>query len=282
MVEGGVDECLSYVIAASSAENEAICLDRAGNTVEAIKLYEVCETELASAISTAFSYHADDHPKLVQHRKEVLDRIQHLRSLKGAPSTISVEEHIKAVQLGMQASAVAKDGVAKGAGVKTLAACAAIGAAGGFLVLGSIPLVPASAAAVAGAAGVGYCATRSDRIGGAARGMGGVVVAGAEKVVEINKEHRISEKVVGASKKAVDRARDVDTKFGISTKVVAGVTGAMSKAKDIEDRHQVTGRVASGVTKGYAKVSAALDGFGRRSSAGKVPSAPSSSSNERS
>merc|ERR1712194_427528 len=99
----------------------------------------------------------------------------------GVAPTISVEQQIKAVQLCMAGSSAASDNLAKAGGAKTMAACAAMGAAGGFLVLASIPLVPTSAAVIAGAGGAAYCATRQDAIGEAARGAGNVVVAGAER-----------------------------------------------------------------------------------------------------
>merc|ERR1719188_761195 len=115
---------MRHVIASSAAENAAIELDRAGSVAAAIAKYEECERELGKAIEAAMPAHASDHPKLVQHRSEVQSRISHLKSLNGRPPTIPVEDQIKAVQLGMQASSAAQAAVGQAGGVRTLAACA--------------------------------------------------------------------------------------------------------------------------------------------------------------
>jgi len=253
------DACTQKVLAAAEAENAAIELDRAGHVQDAITMYEECELQLAAAIALALPAHADDHPKLVHHRKEILDRTEHLKSLKGGAPTIPLEQQIKAVQLGMKATTAATDGANKAGGAKTLAACAAMGAAGGFLVLGAIPLMPGTVAAVGGAAAAGYCATRQDKIGDVARTAGGIAVGGVEKAVELNREHNITGKLADTTTKAVGCAKEVDSKYGISSKVMAGVSAAAGKAKEIEDKHNVTGKVAGGIAAGLGKVGSLLD-----------------------
>eukprot|EP00933_Yihiella_yeosuensis_P061871 TRINITY_DN64741_c0_g1_i1.p1 TRINITY_DN64741_c0_g1~~TRINITY_DN64741_c0_g1_i1.p1 ORF type:complete len:292 (+),score=96.25 TRINITY_DN64741_c0_g1_i1:72-878(+) len=258
------DGCIQKVMAASVAENEAISLDRSGDTNGAIKKYEECEKLFALAISASLPNHSADHPKLVQHREEVLQRIQHLKSLKGKASTVPVEDQIKAVQLGMQAASAAAGASDAAGGVKTLGAVAAMGAIGGFIVLGSIGL--GTAGAVAGAAAAGYTATRSDQAGDVARTAGGVVVAGAEKAMELNREHQITTKVVEAGGKAMETAKTVNDKYHITDKVVAGVKTAASKAQEIEETHHVTSKVAAGISAGLSKLTSALDSAGKAAS----------------
>lgn len=257
------------VIDASILENEAIDLDRAGQVHAALKKYEECESMLASAIAVALPAYKEDHPKLVQHRKEVLDRVEHLKGLKGDVPTIPVEQQIKAVQLGMQATSAASSAMSSAGGMKTLAACAALGAVGGFLVLGGT--LGATISLVGGAASAAYCATRGDKVGEITRGAGAAAIAGADKAVELNREHKVTEKLADAGTKAIEVAKQVNDKYKISDKVADGVSKAITKAKEIEEKHHVTDKVAAGLSAGLAKLSSALEGA-KRGSASDAPS----------
>eukprot|EP00929_Paragymnodinium_shiwhaense_P113427 TRINITY_DN81720_c0_g1_i1.p1 TRINITY_DN81720_c0_g1~~TRINITY_DN81720_c0_g1_i1.p1 ORF type:complete len:311 (+),score=58.02 TRINITY_DN81720_c0_g1_i1:98-934(+) len=260
------DLCMQNVLAASVEENEAIEKDRAGDAPGAIAKYEESERLLAAAIAAALPNHAEDHPKLVQHRQELLDRISHLKSLKGGAPTIPLEQQIKAVQLGMQAHSAASRAASSAGGVKQMAAVAAIGAVGGAIVLGPLGLTLVGAAG--GAAVAGVAATRSDTIGDVTRGVGSFAAMGVEKAIDANRQHDITGKVVAAGGKAVTAARAVDGKLGVTDKVGRGVCAAMSTAQDIEQKHNVSGKVASGVGFGLTALSKGLD---------KVTSAASSS-----
>lgn len=262
------DECTRRVVSAAALENAGIELDRAGNVSAAIAKYEECERELAAAIAAAMPAHAEDHPKLVQHRSEVMNRIVHLKSLNGRPPTIPVEDQIKAVQLSMQAASAAQAAVGSAGGVKTMAACAAMGAGAGFLVLGGA--VGATISIVGGAAGAAYVATRNDKAGDAARAAGGVAIQGAQKAMELNERHRVSEKIADAGSKAVTRAKETDEKYGISTKIAGGVSSIARKASEVEQKHHVTDRVASGLSTGLSRISSALE---KRSSTASSSSA---------
>mmetsp|Transcript_55071 Transcript_55071/g.160724 ORF Transcript_55071/g.160724 Transcript_55071/m.160724 type:complete len:277 (-) Transcript_55071:67-897(-) len=268
------DICMQHVLAASAAEDQAIALDRAGDVPAAIKLYEQCERELAAAIDAALPTHAGDQPKLVQHKQEISDRLAHLRSLKGKPSSIPVEQQIRAVELGMQATSAASSAASAAGGVKTLAACAALGAAGGFIVLGGV--VGTSISLVGGAAGAAYVATRNDKLGDAARSAGGVAIAGAEKAKQLNEEHKVTEKIAEAGSKAFTAAKTFDEKHKITDKVSQGVGKVFAKAQEIESTHHVSDKVASGFSKGLGKLTSALDGVAKRGSG----SGPASSSGQ--
>lgn len=251
------DECIRHVTAASVAENAGIDLDRAGDVKGAIAKYEECEHLLAAAIAAAMPAHAEDHPKLVQHRREIVDRIAHLKSLNGRPATIPVEDQIKAVQLGMQATSAANAAVGSAGGMKTLAACAALGAGAGFIVLGGT--VGVGVSVVGGAAAAGYAATRGDKVGDVTRKAGSFAIQGAEKAKELNDKHHITEKIADAGSKAVARAKEADQKYGITTKVADGFGVAVKKAGDFEQKHKVTDKVASGISAGLGKLTKALD-----------------------
>jgi len=262
MADSNQDDCIKHVLASSVAENAAIEFDRAGDVKQAIEKYQECEQELAAAIAAALPAHAGDHPKLVQHRQEILDRIKYLKSLNGGLPTIPIEQQIKAVQLGMQATRSA-------GGVKTLAAVTAMGAAGGAIVLGST--IGLTFSAIGGAAAAAYCATRNDKVGDAARSAGNVALAGVDKMAAINKEHKITDKMADAGAKAATTAKAVNDKYGITDKISKGVGAAVSKAQDIENKHHVTDKVATGMGKGLTKLTSALDSASKRASGSSKP-----------
>lgn len=250
------DECTQRVMTASVAENAAIEFDRAGDVPQAVAKYEECARLLQSAIDVALPAHAEDHPKLVQHRKQILDRVGHLKSLGGGRPTIPLEQQIQAVQLGMAASSAANSAVGSAGGVKTLGACAAMGAVGGFMVLGST--VGASIAVLGGATAAAYVATRQDGVGDAARSVGGVAIAGAERAQQINNEHKITEKMTDVAQQGFRKSVEVNQKYGITDKVSAGVGAGVSKAKEVDSKYDVTNKLASGLSSGLGKLSGAL------------------------
>lgn len=254
------DECIQQVLAASALEHEGIELDRAGDNEGAILKYEECMRGLGAAIAAALPDHAEDKPKLEQHRTEICDRIAHLKSMKGQPASIPVEDQIRAVQLGMQATQAASAAVGQAGGVKTIGACAAMGAGAAFVVLGST--VGAPIALIGGAAGAAYLATRGDKAGDAARGVGGAGLAVAGKAKELNDKHGVTDKAIDLTKGVVSKAREADTKYGITTKIGQGVGVAMAKASEIEQKHHVTDKVAGGISAGMGRLSQALSGSG--------------------
>lgn len=251
------DVCVKHVVASSVAETAAISLDRAGDVRGAIARYEEAERELSQAIDCALPAHAEDQPKLIQHRGEVAARIQHLKSLNGKPTSIPVEDQIKAIQLGMQAHSAATKATSSAGGVKALAAVAALGAGAGLIVLGST--VGGTIAVVGGAAAAGYCATRGDKVGDVARSAGGYAVQGVEKARDINAKHDITGKLAEAGSKAVTVAKETDQKYGVTTKIVAGAGAVARKVSEIEDKHHVTDKVGAAFSSGLSKISSALE-----------------------
>jgi len=184
---------IELVMRALVQEQEAIALERAGKCRRAIQSWAECAGKLAAAIAITPSTNSNDSIKLVKHRKSILKRVRYLETLKttGHPPRIPVEEHICVVQLDMplplpenseqQASSSTGHSV-ESDDWKPFAACAALGAAGGFLVLGPLAVTAGVAASVVGAAAGVHCASRSDSVGVAARKVGGATVAGVESV----------------------------------------------------------------------------------------------------
>mmetsp|Transcript_57206 Transcript_57206/g.69896 ORF Transcript_57206/g.69896 Transcript_57206/m.69896 type:complete len:278 (+) Transcript_57206:116-949(+) len=252
------DVCQSFVVAASAVENEAIALDRSGDVKGALAKYEESQNLLQRAIENATAAHAADRPKLEQHRREVLERIQHLKSLRGTPSNIPVEDQIRAVQLGMQATTAAGQATSAAGGAKQLAAVAAVGAVGGAVVLGSA-LGLATVGAVGGAAAAGVAATRSDQVGDVARGVGAMAIKGYDKARDLDREHDISGKVMEAGSKAATTAGAINEKYGITDKVSKGVHAAVAKAQEVEEKHHVSSKVASGIAFGFSKAAQGFD-----------------------
>eukprot|EP00930_Biecheleria_cincta_P064893 TRINITY_DN50584_c0_g1_i1.p1 TRINITY_DN50584_c0_g1~~TRINITY_DN50584_c0_g1_i1.p1 ORF type:complete len:273 (-),score=68.70 TRINITY_DN50584_c0_g1_i1:119-937(-) len=254
------DTCTQRIVEASVAEAAAIQRDRAGDVSGAIAKYEESEQLLGLAIRAALPAHAEDYPKLVQHQKEVRDRINHLKSPPPPDGpVIPVEQQIRAVQLAMQASSTATQATSAAGGAKQMAAAAAVGAVGGAMVLGSTLGGFVVVGAVAGGAAAGYSATRSDKLGEVARGVGAMAVSGIDKARAIDAEHNISGKVADAGSKAVSAASAVNEKYGITDKVAKGVKAGISKAQEIEEKHHVTSKVASGLAASIGKLATGME-----------------------
>lgn len=251
------DDCVKHVMAASMAENDGIELDRNNKRSDAIVKYEQAIKELDAAIALAEPNHSEDKPKLIEHKNQIQSRIG---TLKTSPSTsIPVEDQIKSVQLAMAGASAVSSATAAGGGVKTMAAVAAVGAVGGAVVLGGT-LGLTTIGLVGGAATAGYCATRQDNIGQAARNVGNTALTGVSKAQELNEQHQITSKLAKAGSQAFDKAKEVNETYGITSKVGAATSAAVGKAKEIEDKHQVTQKVASGLSKGLDGVTKMLGG----------------------
>lgn len=261
------DECVRHVLAASSAENEAIELDRANNRAAALEKYKEAVREFQAAIAVALPDHAEDRDKLTAHKNEVQSRIHLLTS---SPATsIPVEDQIKSVQLAMAGASAASNAAESAGGVKKLAAVAAVGAVGGAVVLGGA-LGLTTVGIVGGAAGAAYCATRQDKVGDLARKTGDVALKGVDRVQELNREHQITAKIAEAGRSTVTKAKEVNASYGITDKIAAGASKATAKAREIEEKHKVTDKVASGISKGLDGVSKLLGGS-KSSAAGSAP-----------
>jgi len=216
MAQGNGDPCLAKVLEAAAAEQRAIEHDRKNETEAALAKYGLAERSLEEAVRVAEAEgkHADDRPRLERHRQELLDRMVHLRCLTpGQAPTIPLEQQVRTVELSMTHPSRA---AGAGAGASpppqgTFAGAVVLGAFGGAAVLGGTLAMPL-AGAVAGAAALGYAATRNDDVGTAVRTAGGSAATAATT--------------------AADKAKEISTT-------------AADKAKEIDERYQIRNTVAS-------------------------------------
>mmetsp|Transcript_31348 Transcript_31348/g.73114 ORF Transcript_31348/g.73114 Transcript_31348/m.73114 type:complete len:498 (+) Transcript_31348:63-1556(+) len=194
--EGAEDLCRRYVILVATAEQKAVEADREGQTRLALEAWRECAKYLELAIRHSLPKHASDKPKLEEHLEQVKARIAHLEDvvLNGVP-TKPVEEHIGEVKLnigmeeaevesgtGMEAQASGSTDQGKGdKRKKVVAACAAMGAVGGAVLLGPVGLSVACVAGAVGAAGGAFAATRENAVGEGARKVGGKAVDASEQ-----------------------------------------------------------------------------------------------------
>ncbi|CAJ1447251.1 unnamed protein product [Effrenium voratum] len=248
------EDCKNFVMSACVLENEAKELDQKHDSRAAIAKYEESQALLQQAIDHSLPHHAEDRPRLVQHRQEILTRIQHLKS--GAPKVPAWKIH--AVQLAMQATTAASQAATAAGGLKQMGAVAAVGAVGGAIVLGGT-LGLGVIGAVGGAAAAGVAATRSDQVGEAARGVGSMAIKGVDKAREMDREHDISGKVMQAGSKAITTASTINEQYHITDKVSSGFHAAVAKAQEVEEKHHVTSKVASGVAFGLSKAAQGFD-----------------------
>jgi len=266
-----LDECVKKVMAASMAENEAIGLDRQNDRAQAIAKYEESVREFAAAIDLSSPSHNEDRPKLIEHKAQIESRIAELK--KNAATTVPVEDQIKSVQLAMAGAAGASNAVSSAGGVKTLAACAALGAVGGAIILGGT-VGFAVTGAVGGAAAAGYAATRNDGIGQAARTAGGVALSGAAKAQELNEQHQITAKLADAGGKTVAKAQAINEQHQITSRASVAGGAALDKAKAIDGKYNVTGKLAGGFAKGLDGVSSLMGGKQSAASGAAAAAAP--------
>lgn len=133
----------------------------------------------------------------------------------------------KVAQYGVAGVEAVKRGDTSGSGsvaggAKVMAGAAVVGGVAVGAAAGSVAL------GVVGAGAAAYAATRNDQIGDAARATGQAAVAAGKKADEINKEHKITDKIGAAAKTTYSKAKELDEKHGITTKAAAGVTAAMN------------------------------------------------------
>ncbi|CAE7668470.1 yciC [Symbiodinium sp. CCMP2592] len=205
------DLCKSLVVAAAVVENEAIERDRAGDVPTALKKYEECQGLLARAIAAALPTHPEVHAVFCVPYKSG----GHLSVL--ACSDCGTEQ--VANDAGPEWVEKCESCFEKTGGMKQMAAVAAVGAVGGAGVLGSTLGCFVTVGAVGGAAAAGMAATRSDKIGDAARGVGSMALKGVDKAREIDREHDITGKMAHAGTKAVETACTINQQYGIMDKV---------------------------------------------------------------
>eukprot|EP01006_Ploeotia_vitrea_P058270 TRINITY_DN69079_c0_g1_i1.p1 TRINITY_DN69079_c0_g1~~TRINITY_DN69079_c0_g1_i1.p1 ORF type:complete len:281 (+),score=61.90 TRINITY_DN69079_c0_g1_i1:38-880(+) len=148
------------------------------------------------------------------------------------------------MQQGIKVAGQVNEAGKKAGGVKVLAGAAvAGGVVAGVAVGGVIPVV-------AGAAAVGYAATRSDAIGDAARATGRGVCTAATKAQEVNKEHNVTGRTMVAAKSLWSKAKEVNTQYQITTKLQQAAKEGATLAKETNDKYKITERATAAAKTG--------------------------------
>merc|ERR1719453_2130122 len=81
-----------------------------------------------------------------------------------------------------------------------------------------------AATGLAAAGGVAYAATRSDKVGDAAKATGAAAIAVGTKAQQLDREHQITNRAVEATKGAVGAASSLNAKYDISGKASETIT----------------------------------------------------------
>lgn len=171
---------------ALSLEDAALDSDRAGDAEQARSRYRQAADRLSAAAAACPERDADK-VKLSRRAGQALGRAVYLESLAGARADVPPEEHLP------PADRPPRGGGGDAAGgpveegrwplpVKQAFSAAAVGGATGLLVLHG-PVI-----AVVMAAGTAYAATRADGVGQAARSIGDMGIAAADKVHQFAEE----------------------------------------------------------------------------------------------
>jgi len=193
-------EFTSSVVAGSELEQKAIEHDRAGDAKNArIQYLKAAEQFRVAVVENA----PDKHPDIaaiVKHREQVLARAAYLE--KDVTERSPVEDHIQAAQLTMQYYGQAQEAKETAGGAKRLAGGAALGALGGFVVLGS--LLGGGVAVVGGAASGLYLTTRKDKVGDVARSAADGAIGVAQKNQRIQQKTPVDLEGEESRKKRLD------------------------------------------------------------------------------
>lgn len=259
---GSLSQCINLTVEASQIESEGMELDGQGRVQDAIGAYKKAAEGLQRAVDACPSGHADG-PVLVQHRKEVLERVAYLEGLDpNQTPSIPLDVHIKGVQLTMAAESSSTGGYGGAAGAatqngptgaKTMGATAAMAGAAGLLMIGPI-------AGLVAAGGAAYATTRSDKIGDGARNVGKAGVAAADKVKALNEEHGITDKAKAVGTAAAEKAKNIDEKYQVREKATQAAVKGVSIAQDFNEKHKVTEKLGTGLAKVGGKIGGLLGG----------------------
>lgn len=238
---------------ASTVEQSAIEKDRSGDVNAAISLYN----QVASKLSAAAAQLPVNHPDaktILNHRIEVLRRIDYLQSLfPGQTPSIPVENHIQPVQVALGSRPNTPSKSAGGSSNTTLAASAAIGGIGGLILLGPVT-------AVAGAVGLAYAATRQDAVGTTVRAVADSGVAVGNQAAKLDQKHGITTKAKVFAVTAFNRTKELDEKYHVTSTVKSGIVTAATKISETNEKYKITDRVASGISSGFSTLTGWISG----------------------
>jgi hypothetical protein len=225
---------------ASSLEQGAMIFDRSGNVARAIEEYNKSVGMLTEALSLIPLSHPDCN-SIEQHVVEIQSRVSYLSSLPMyVTPSIPLESHITPVQLSVNASRSMTAST-------TMGAAATIGGIGGLLLLGPLGFI-------AGAAGAAYATTRDDEIGSTARGVATTSVNAFDTVVDVEKQHNITEKAKEFGNNAYTKASEFNQRYEVTDRVKQASDTAVRRMSEFNDKYKVTDKISSGISAGVSSL----------------------------
>ena len=229
---------------ASKVEQAAFEKDRNGDVTSAISLYNQVASKL-SAAAAQLPMNSEDAKAILNHRIEVLRRIDYLQSLfPGQEAAIPLEQHILPATVGVAQSS-RPETPSKKSGPSTMAVAAGIGGIGGLILLGPIT-------AVAGAVGLAYATTRKDTVvGKTVVGVSDASAAVVGGVSKIDQKHGISTKAKVFAVTAFSKTKEFDDRYKVTSTVKSGVASAVTKISETNEKYKLTDRAASAISSGF-------------------------------
>jgi hypothetical protein len=99
-----------------------------------------------------------------------------------------------------------------------------------------------------------YATTRTDKVGGAARGVGGAAATTYDKAAESAEKHHVGEKISAASHATYHKAKEIDSQYHITDNVKHATAVAALEAKKLNDRYDITGKSSRAMAAGAKSV----------------------------
>lgn len=126
---------------------------------------------------------------------------------------------------------------------------AALGTVAGLAIAGPIVGIAAGAGAAA------LATSHSGAVGGQTRRTGESVARVGDRVKEVDKKHRVSERSLKLAKDAVSKSKEVDEKYQIVNKSKRAVNETKQMAKGLDEKHHLAAksRIAARSVSGKAK-----------------------------
>jgi len=192
--------CLQLAREAAATENTAMQWDMRGVADKAIEAYRDAATKLREAACACPEGHPDA-PLMEGHATEVIQRMEYLKKLDGAPAAMPIYKHILPVQLTLGCPEALPDSYLRHlpsisgeshTAAQVMGAAAAVTGATGLLVLG-----PISGAAL-GVATALATTREDDTLGSAARKLGIAGLILCSQAQKISREHQLCRRLVSA------------------------------------------------------------------------------------
>lgn len=134
-----------------------------------------------------------------------------------------------------------------------------IGAAAVGAVIGTILLGPVVGVVVAGAAV--YASTRDDRVGEAARSVGGVAYSAINATTELAEKYHVKEKLAAAGTATANKLSEINQEYKVTDKVKEAGSSVAKQAAELDTKYGISNKAsnlfAQGVSAGFRAAASA-------------------------